>query len=288
MKWREVYKLLFIVLIIILVGFFYLQFVLAATNIDSVYKWAWNDDMGWIDFGDNNVYVLSNKLTGWATSTSAGIISLDCGTSPIGNICSTSNYYVSNNGSGALSGYAWNDNYGWISFSCDNNNWCATSSYGVSINSSGIFSGWAWSDTAGWISFNCDNPPYYNVCANSNYYVKTSWTSTSTYGTLDSSTFDTGVASGAAINSIMWLGSANGGQVLFQIATSSTSTGPWNFVGPGGDSNTWWGGAQTAGQSIPLDYNITGRYFRYRVYLVSTVGQTATPVVTTIIVNWSQ
>jgi hypothetical protein len=52
-----------------------------------------------------------------------------------------------------LSGYAWSDNIGWISFNCTNNNSCGTSNYGVNI-SDGNFSGYAWSDNIGWISFN--------------------------------------------------------------------------------------------------------------------------------------
>ena len=47
-----------------------------------------------------------------------------------------------------LTGYAWSDNIGWISF--------ATSTYnqdGVSIDSSGNISGYAWSDNIGWIKF---------------------------------------------------------------------------------------------------------------------------------------
>lgn len=54
-----------------------------------------------------------------------------------------------------LSGYAWSDNIGWISFNCTNDSSCGTSNYGVTVNgTSGDLSGYAWSDNVGWVSFN--------------------------------------------------------------------------------------------------------------------------------------
>ncbi len=52
-----------------------------------------------------------------------------------------------------VSGWAWSENYGWISFNCNDAS-CASSDYGVDLNEdSGSFSGWAWSDNLGWINF---------------------------------------------------------------------------------------------------------------------------------------
>ena len=54
-----------------------------------------------------------------------------------------------------LSGYAWSDNIGWISFNCTDVGTCATADYGVNVDTgTGNFSGYAWSDNVGWISFN--------------------------------------------------------------------------------------------------------------------------------------
>jgi len=41
-----------IILVIFLLSTFYFLFstVLAATNIDSTYRYAWNDVIGWVDF----------------------------------------------------------------------------------------------------------------------------------------------------------------------------------------------------------------------------------------------
>ncbi len=52
-----------------------------------------------------------------------------------------------------VSGYAWGENIGWISF--NNTSDGSTQAYGVNINAtSGNFSGHAWSSNIGWISFN--------------------------------------------------------------------------------------------------------------------------------------
>jgi len=65
-----------------------------------------------------------------------------------------------------VSGWAWSENIGWISFNCTNTGTCGTSNYGVNIDTqSGEFSGYAWSGNLGWLSFNrsdlvgCPNPP---------------------------------------------------------------------------------------------------------------------------------
>ena len=253
-----------------------------------------------MDFYDtHNIIVSSAKLTGYASSPS-GDISLDCGTSPNGNICGTSDYGVSNDGSGNLAGWAWNDAYGWISF-CGNNSgggstwngskWVCPSSptYQVTINpTTGVFSGWAWNDTLGWISFNCLNT---SNCGTSQYDVVTSWTLTgvAATGTLDSETFDTGVTSGAQLNSVTWQGSAPSSTAVgFQFAVASSSNGPWSFVGPDGTSATSYTGIP--GGPIPLtNYPIlAGRYFRYRAILSTNSSGSATPTVTGIQVNWSK
>ena len=60
-----------------------------------------------------------------------------------------------------LTGYAWSDTIGWISFNstnCDSNppanETCPYSDFGVDVDSNGDMSGYAWSENIGWISFN--------------------------------------------------------------------------------------------------------------------------------------
>jgi len=56
---------------------------------------------------------------------------------------------------GNVTGYAWSDTDGWLSFSCSNDLSCNTVNYGVDIDPvTGLFSGYAWSDNSGWVSFN--------------------------------------------------------------------------------------------------------------------------------------
>ena len=260
----------------------------AATNINSATAehWTWSDLIGWFDFyNTNSITVSSQKLTGYASS-SAGDLSLDCATTRIGNICGTSNYSVTSDGAGNLSSWGWNDVYGWFSFDCHNNNGCGSSNYEVLINSSnGIFTGYAWNDVIGWISFNCSN---YSGCGASQYSVITNWIASAATGTLDSTTFDTGVASGSQLNSVLWHGSQPAGTaVRFQLATSNASSGPWTFVGSDGTSNSYY----ATGPDLSLIFGYTPhnnfRYFRYRVLLLSNVNQTLTPRVDDVIVNWS-
>jgi len=58
------------------------------------------------------------------------------------------NHFAKAQSSGSsLSGYAWSDNIGWISFSG------TSPAYGVTEDGSGNLSGYAWSDSIGWIKF---------------------------------------------------------------------------------------------------------------------------------------
>src|SRR3990167_5453921 len=87
-------------------------------TINSTFKYAWGENIGWISLNCSN------------TSS-----------------CGTVDYGVSNDSHGNLTGYAWGENTGWISF--DN----VFSS--VNISQTGGFSAYAWGENTGWISFNC-------------------------------------------------------------------------------------------------------------------------------------
>jgi len=132
------------------------------------------------------------------------------------------------------------------------------------------------------------------LCSSSNYFSADSGIDTSTSGslklsgttpkaitgTLISPVFDSGVASGAAYNSIMWKGSlggagANEGRVLLQIAGSSNPTGPWNYYGGSScTSNDWFepGSPNTPvelkGPNCLASWNNT-EYYRYRIQICS-------------------
>lgn len=53
-----------------------------------------------------------------------------------------------------ITGYAWSDNIGWISFNCSDTGTCGTSNYGLSIAADGTISGYGWSENIGWVSAN--------------------------------------------------------------------------------------------------------------------------------------
>ena len=296
------FKIFTFCFVILIFTFLFLNFISAATNIDSTYRYAWNDTVGWIDFGYSigNVYVYSDRLEGYASS-SVGFIALNCDSTPNGNICGTSDFKVSNDGNGYLTGWAYNDAIGWISFTCNhtndgtsppyNTNECITTNYGVTINSSsGDFSGWAWNDVAGWISFNCNQSETGNTCGVSDYKVETIWNAVPISGNLTSSVFDSQASGGAAINSIMWQGALNNGEVKFQIASAATTIGPWEYKGPGGtnsDTDTYNPGGPDLSAKINLMYHNNQRYFRYKIFLYSDSGKTQSPLVEDVLVNWS-
>ena len=66
--------------------------------------------------------------------------------------------FSSNILAGGLSGWAWSENVGWISFNCRNQNTCATVDYGVRIAADGNLIGHAWSSNIGWIDFDPAGP----------------------------------------------------------------------------------------------------------------------------------
>lgn len=260
-------------------------------TIDPTDYYAWNDIVGWIDFYNTpgTIHVSATAMTGYADS-SVGEISLDCATSPTPPAdCAISypNWKVTRSGT-YLSGWAWNEDIGWISFDCHDNAEdpnCLVTNYQVTLDG-GTFSGWAWNDVVGWISFNCSNT---DSCAESNYRVKTT-PEVATTGSLVSSTFDTGSSGGVVYNTIMYQGSKpTGTEVKFQLAVSDSSEGPWNFSGYDGTDTTYY---TPTGPNIPRALNPVlynnKRYFRYKIIMTSDAYRDQTPQVDRVIVNWSR
>lgn len=280
-------RILFLIAVFLAPVYFFAPETAANTNISSDVSehWAWNDMIGWIDFyNTNTVEVLSGKLTGYASS-SAGDISLDCATTRNGNICGASNYAVTNDGGGNLSGWGWSDLYGWISFDCNNNDGCSTSAYRTFIESgTGQFRNYAWNDLVGWISLNCSDPVF---CGTSDYKVVSSWQPVAAYGSIESPAFDTQSTS-SQLNSFVWQGNQPTGSLLrLQIAVSDSPSGPWNYRGSDGTDESYY--SADAGTPVSFDYNFHNgsRYFRYRALLYTNEAQTASPLLEDIFINWS-
>lgn len=284
------------------------------TNIDSTYGFAWDDTNGWLDFHNTHtVKVATSTLVGYASS-SVGELSLNCNSTPSGDICATSDFAVENyvdESGGSLSGCAWNDESGWVSFWCgdgrcdggnteDASSTCASSNYRVTIDSDGYFHGYAWNDISGWISFNCADSTS-TSCAASDYKVRTDWRPNRMVGYLESVIIDTSSAGGTILQSITWHGTKpNDTSVDFQVAFATSTTGPWSYLGPGGSITDYYGlacpqiGTATpatgaaAGTPICVQRSLfsNARYLRYRVRLQTDVNQTVSPTITDIVLNW--
>jgi hypothetical protein len=158
-------KLYFKTLLIISCLFFFPTLTLAsAGTISSTNRYAWSENIGWIDFGttQGNVQITDTEITGYVYSPKIGWISLHCIND---NSCATVSFRVSNDGQGNLSGYAYSENAGWIDFN-------PQETTGVSIDASGNFSGYAYGSKIGWIVFNCETT---NSCAQVNYKVSSSY-----------------------------------------------------------------------------------------------------------------
>lgn len=96
-------------------------------------------------------------------------------------------------------------------------------------------------------------------------------------GTLESPVFDTG--SPSYFQKFLWRpeyqpAGVGVDAVKFQIATSASSTGPWNYRGLDGTSSTYY----TSSDSTVNTIHNGGRYIRYKAYL-STEISTTTPII---------
>ncbi len=161
-----------------------LNFSYLSTNLTKAVlgaQWAWsggassnsiNEGVGWIDFNPNSsdvrIPIGEGEFLGMAYIPYLdSYLSLNCITT---DSCNSINYKVYSDNSGVLHGFAWSDNFGWLSF--NSNDVSSSISYAVSISSTtGDFMGWAWSENIGWVSFNCANPEV-NSCSTVNYKVQ--------------------------------------------------------------------------------------------------------------------
>ncbi len=154
--------LFFFVFLIFFLGFLKISANTTGT-IDSNHRYALTEKGEWLDFNysESNIIVSDSDLKGRVFGNDSGWIYLNCLTA--GN-CNVSQYKVSNNGEGKLSGYAYGEKTGWINFNPEGG--------GIVIDSNGYFRGYAYGEKTGWISFNCSDV---ERCDLENYKVRTSW-----------------------------------------------------------------------------------------------------------------
>ncbi len=133
-------------------------------TIDSVNKYAWGENIGWLNWGtsEGNVVISDSELTGYVWGENIGWVSLNCSNT---SSCATVDYKVLNTSTGNLSGYAWSENAGWINFS---------PGFGAdpSISTLGDFQGYLWGENVGWINLNCAN---LLMCGTASYKVSGTW-----------------------------------------------------------------------------------------------------------------
>ena len=114
---------------------------------------------------------------------------------------------------------------------------------------------------------------------------------------LTSSIFDTQMASGTALNYILWQGDLPSSAIVrFQIASSNClngaanppacSIGTWSYIGPDGSNATYYGPVdKNVVLPINLKYQNNYRYFRY--FIDMEAGLVNSPRVDDVIIGWS-
>lgn len=188
-------------------------------NASIASGFAWNDSIGWINFGTSTerntarVYVDDANLHGYAWGENIGWISLNCLND---GSCGTLDYGVEQDGDGNLTGKAWGENIGWIDFAPDGG--------GVTIDPiTGEFSGYAWGENIGWISFSSESPAYGVTTDWRNYPPITIELSTSTISLYTSATTSlSATVSGTTTTDVTW--SADSGNFSDANATSTVYT----------------------------------------------------------------
>jgi hypothetical protein len=134
-------KNIFILIVVSIALFFATQVLASDSNgtIDPSYKYAWGENLGWLNFGCDGctVHVTDTGLIGHVWSRQYGWVNLSPSTTT----------HVTNSCTGQLGGYAWSSNLGWINFT------------GASIDFTGKFTGIAGTlgSQTGRVRFNCDN-----------------------------------------------------------------------------------------------------------------------------------
>ena len=159
-------KTIFFIIILIIFSFCPAKDAKAGI-LDNVSGWAWSENIGWVDLNSINCDSNGNGVTDAVNYSQC----------PIGQ--TVSDYGVNINQDGILSGYAWSENIGWISFNQGDLTGCPSSPCQTSINESGKVSGWAkvlsygggWD---GWIKF-AGNGANWNgsTCTGTNNYNNT-------------------------------------------------------------------------------------------------------------------
>lgn len=133
----------------------------AQQAIDGVEKYAWAENLGYLNFADAGdpagsqaTILLADYLEGFAWFENAGYLNLGNGNGPYANTDHTDFGVNLDPVTGELTGFAWAENLGWVNFS---GGAMADPPRPARIDfTARRWFGYAWSENAGWINF--DDP----------------------------------------------------------------------------------------------------------------------------------
>jgi hypothetical protein len=129
------------------------------SNVDATNKFAWGENIGWLNWRDAGSPVASQGavirntfLSGFVWSENCGWINLGDGTPTSGTAYANANgtdFGVNrDSATGNLTGFAWGENIGWINFGGG----ALASPAQPARFSSGRLTGFAWGENIGWIN----------------------------------------------------------------------------------------------------------------------------------------
>ena len=133
------------------------------SNIDPSHKFAWGENVGWLNWRDANdgrsgVQVNATFLSGYIWAENVGWINVGNGLPANGVSYANvdgSEFGVNILANGDLEGYGWGENIGWVNFGTG----AVTPNQARYDASSARFRGYAWGENVGWI--NLDDPVHY-------------------------------------------------------------------------------------------------------------------------------
>lgn len=106
--------------------------------------YAWSDNIGWISFnaseltgcpsGTCSANLIGSKIVGWAKQLNDS----ETGWIKLGPIDISGTDYGLYTDAGYILNWAWSDAFGWLSFSCENEDECSTSNYAVRYGSNAL------------------------------------------------------------------------------------------------------------------------------------------------------
>jgi hypothetical protein len=140
----------------------------AQSNVVDPNKFAWGENVGWINFRDANsttqgVRMGPSFLSGFAWGENIGWINLGDGTPAnnfqYANINGTDFGVNRDPGTNALSGLAWGENVGWINFTLPSLPLAQRPRYDAANGSR--LAGYAWGENIGWINLDVAIPGQY-------------------------------------------------------------------------------------------------------------------------------